>query len=156
MSPNFIQEQLSLSYVRSVAFRSGCNLSAWSVDDHGIDGTIKGYARGINRFDFQLKATTRYQVRDENIIYDLRVEDYNRLTRDDDLPRILVVYIMPQDDGQWLSQSSDELCLRNCAYWESLMGRASSSNANTVRVSIPMANVFDQNGLGEIFRTLVV
>lgn len=155
MSPNFIQEQLSLSYLRSVVFRGGCNLSVWAVDDHGIDGTIKSYAPGINRFDFQLKATTFYQVRNQQIMYDLRVEDYNRLIREDDLPRVLILYIMPTDDSQWLAQSTSELCLRECAYWVDLMGKQPSINASTVRVSVPTLNVFDQNGLQNMFRSLV-
>ena len=156
MSPNFIQEQLSLSYVSSVLFRAGFNLAVWTVDDHGIDGTIRAYTRGVNRVDFQLKATTRYQIRDANIIYDLRVEDYNRLVQDDDLPRVLILFVMPDDDSEWLAQSPDELCLRQCAYWDCLMGRAPSGNSSTVRVSIPIANVFDQDGLRDMFRRLIV
>lgn len=98
MSPNFIQEQLSLAYVRSVVFRAGLRLSTPDVDDHGIDGTIfNPERRGINRADFQLKATTRYEIRGSAIFYDLRVEDYNRLTLDDDVPRILILFIMPDD-----------------------------------------------------------
>jgi len=156
MSPNFIQEQLSLSYVRSVIFRTGFRLSSPVVDDHGIDGTIiNPERRGINRVDFQLKATTRYGIRPTVISYDLRVEDYNRLTLDDDVPRVLILFIMPDDEEQWLAQSEDELCLRKCAYWVSLMGSSVSSNSSTVRVSVPMTNVFDQNGLHEMFRQLI-
>lgn len=156
MSPNFIQEQLSWSYVRSVIFRTGLRLSIPVVDDHGIDGTITNpERRGINRVDFQLKATTRYGIGSTAISYDLRVEDYNRLTLDDDVPRVLILFIMPDDEEQWLAQSEDELCLRRCAYWVPLMGLSVSSNSSTVRVSVPLTNVFDQNGLHEMFRQLI-
>ena len=156
MSPNFIQEQLSWSYVRSVIFRTGLRLSIPEVDDHGIDGTITNpERRGINRVDFQLKATTRYGIGPTAISYDLRVEDYNRLTLDDDVPRVLILFIMPDDEGQWLAQNEDELCLRRCAYWVPLMGMSVSSNSSTVRVSVPLTNVFDQNGLHEMFRRLI-
>ena len=156
MSPNFIQEQLSLSYVRSVIFRTGLRLSSPEVDDHGIDGTIVDpERRGINRVDFQLKATTRYEIGATAISYDLRVEDYNRLTLDDDVPRILILFIMPDDEEQWLAQSGDELCLRKCAYWVSLMGQPVSANSSTVRVSVPLENVFDQVGLQDMFRQLI-
>ena len=156
MSPNFIQEQLSLSYVRSVVFRAGFRLSTPDVDDHGIDGTIVNpERRGINRVDFQLKATTKYGIGPTAISYDLRVEDYNRLTLDDDVPRILILFIMPDDEEQWLAQSEDEICLRKCAYWVSLMGLPPSSNSSTVRVSVPSANVFDQNGVHDVFRQLI-
>lgn len=156
MSPNFVQEQLSLSYVRSVIFRTGFRLSSPEVDDHGIDGTIVNpERRGINRVDFQLKATTRYGIGDTAISYDLRVEDYNRLVLDDDVPRVLILFIMPDDADEWLAQSEDELCLRKCAYWVSLMGLPASSNSSSVRVSVPLTNVFDLNGLHDMFRQLI-
>ncbi len=156
MSPNFIQEQLSRAYVRAVIFRAGFRLSNPEVDDHGIDGTVVDPGRrGVNRVDFQLKATTVYQIRNAEIAYDLRVEDYNRLTIEDDVPRILILFIMPNDDTQWLIQSEDEPCLRQCARWVSLMGMSSSGNSSTVRVSVPVANVFDQNGLRDVFRQLL-
>ncbi len=157
MSPNFIQEQLSRAYTRAVIFRAGFRLSSPEVDDHGIDGTIVDPdRRRVNRVDFQIKATTQWEIRDDTIIYDLRVADYNRLIIDDDVPRVLILFIMPGDDSQWLSQSLDELCLRKCAYWVSLMGMPRSRNSSTVRVEVPVTNVFDQNGLLDMFRRLTV
>ncbi len=51
-----------------------------ALDDHGIDGTIVDPdRRGVNRVDFQLKASTVYQIRNDAIAYDLRVEDYKPL-----------------------------------------------------------------------------
>ena len=141
--------------MRSVIFRTGFNLAVWTVDEHGVDGTIRRPARGVNRIDFQLKSTTRYTVFGDDIRYDLRVEDYNRLILDDDLPRVLILFIMPDDADDWLAQSEDELCLRKCAYWVPLMGLSVSSNSSTVRVSVPSANAFDQNGLHEMFRQLI-
>ena len=156
MSPNFIQEQLSRAYTRAVIFRAGFRLSNPEVDDHGIDGTIVDPdRRGVNRVDFQLKASTVYQIRNDVISYDLRVEDYNRLIIEDDVPRILILLIMPDDDVQWLIQSEDELCLRTCAYWVSLMGMTRSRNSSTGRVFLPAANVFDQDGLRDMFRQLL-
>ena len=156
MSPNFIQEQLSRAYTRAVIFRAGFRLSNPEVDDHGIDGTVVDPdRRGVNRLDFQLKATTLYQMTNDNVVYDLRVEDYNRLIIDDDVPRILILFIMHNDDTRWLVQNEDELCLRKCAYWVSLMAMTRSTNSSTVRVYVPVANVFDQDGLRDMFRQLL-
>ena len=147
---------MSLAYVRAVIFRAGFRLSSPVVDDHGIDGTIVDPdRRRINRVDFQIKSTIRHEIRDDAIVYDLRVEDYNRLIIEDDVPRVLVLYIMPEDEDQWLAQSEDELCLRKCSYWVSLMGLPRSRNLSTVRVSVPLANPFDQDGLREMFRQLI-
>lgn len=159
MSPNFIQEQLSLAYVRAVVFRHGYNLSRLEVDDHGIDGTIVAYPgkRHIgnrNKIDFQLKSTTLYDLRASNLIYDLRVDDYNVLIENSP-PQVLILFAMPGNDHLWLSQSHDEMSLRKCAYWVSLMGMARSGSSSTVRVSIPMSNMLDHNGLSDMFRQLI-
>ena len=89
------------------------------------------------------------------MLYDLRVEDYNRLVKEDDVPRVLILYVMPRENSEWIVQNRSQLCLRECAYWVSLMGKAPSRNASTERVYAPAANVFDQNGLQNMFRQLV-
>ena len=156
MSPNLIQEQLSMAYARAVIFGAGFRLSRPEIDDHGIDGTILDPdRRGVDRVDFQIKATTQYRIANGVVVYDLRVEDYNRLIIEDDVPRILILYIMPEDANMWLAQNDDELCLRKCAYWISLMGMNRSQNSSTVRVSAPLGNVFNPNGLRNMFGQLI-
>ena len=78
MANNFIQEQLSWAYVRAVIFNAGYGLSLPIVDDHGIDGTVEAPGRGLNKMDFQLKATTVYDIQDDYIRYDLRAQNYNQ------------------------------------------------------------------------------
>ena len=126
-------------------------LSRPEVDDHGIDGTLEAPVRGMSKVDFQLKATTVYAIQDDVIAYDLRVENYNQLVATDDLPRILILFLMPDDPAKWLSHSVEELCLRKCAYWVSLMGRPRSANASTQRVYVPSANMFHSNRLQGMF-----
>lgn len=156
MSPNFIQEQLSRAYARAVLFNAGFRLSSPEVDDHGIDGTIVDpNRRGVNRIDFQLKATTRHAITGGHIAYDLRVEDYNRLIVEDDVPRVLILFIMPDNTEEWLAQSQDELCLRKCSFWVSLMGEDRSSNTGTKRVFVPLVDVFSRGGLHDMFRRLI-
>ena len=87
MSPNFIQEQLSWAYVNAVVHRAGFSLSRPVVDNRGIDGTIESCDRGLNRVDFQLKSSTNYAVRDGEIIYDLRAENYDHLIKDTGCPK---------------------------------------------------------------------
>ena len=155
MPDNFMKQELSRSYVHAVTSRARHDLTIAQVDYRGIDGTIENpLLRGVNRVDFQLKSATDYEFRGTDIIYDLRVEDYNRLIQDRDIPRVLILFVMPDDEAEWLAQSPAELCLRRCAYWKSLMGENFSSNRSTVRVSVPQANVFNQDGLGDMFNQL--
>lgn len=144
-----------MAYVRAVTFRAGFNLQFPVRDLFGIDGTIVSHTGGVNRIDFQAKATTNYRISGNNVLYDLRIDDYNRLVREDDVPRVLILYLMPSDDSQWLIQSQGELCLRECGYWVCLMGKPQSRNVSSVRFSVPLANMFDQNGIHSMFSQLI-
>lgn len=155
MSPNMIQERLSWAYVEAVIFRGGYDLSVPKVD-RGIDGTITDSRRsGINRVDFQLKSTTEYALQDAEIAYDLRVRNYNQLIIANDVPRILILFIMPENPDEWLAQSLDALCLRKCAFWHSVMGAEHSSNTSEKRVFVPRSNVFSLEGLQGMFQELL-
>ena len=157
VSRNFDQEQLSWAYLRAVVHSAtGYRIYTPDIDDHRIDGSIKSVDRGINQVDFQLNSTTRFQVRNGVILYDLRVENYNDLIREDDLPRVLILYLMPDDEDEWVVQSKDELCLRYCAYWVFLMGQSRSGNVSTERVSIPTANMLDIAGLRNMFNSIPI
>ena len=151
MTPNLIQEQLSWAYVQAVVSRAGWRLSRPNVDDRGIDGTLLVPTSGINMVDFQLKSTTAYTIQDDTIAYDLRVENYNRLIATDGIPLILILLLMPDEPADWLSEGPDELCLRKCAYWVSLMGQQRSNNASSCRVFLPIANVFHGSSLQAMF-----
>lgn len=152
-----IQKEMSETYLRAVVFRVGFGLDE-PKNDRGIDGTIRDpnrLGRGIDRIDYQLKSTTQYEIRDANIIYDLRVENYNQLVIETDVPRVLILYLMPPDSDQWLSHSVDELILRKCAHWVSLMGMAPSRNSSTKRVEVPLANIFSHDELPGMLHSLV-
>ena len=155
MPENLIKEQLSLACIQAVTARAGYDLDIKRVDYRGIDGVIENpILSGVNRVDFQLKSSTVYEFREDGIAYDLRVEDYNRLTQDRDIPRVLILFVMPEDDSEWLVQNPDELCLRKCAYWVSLMGEDASINTSHKRVYLPRANVLDPTGLPDMFTRL--
>ena len=155
MPDNFIKEQLSLAYIQAVTARVGYELDIKRVDYRGIDGVIENPAlSGVNRVDFQLKSSADFVIRETEIAYDLRIQNYNSLVQEKDIPRVFILFIMPKDDAEWLIQNPDELCLRKCAYWLSLMGEAASANASAKRVHIPKANIFDTHGLTDMFAQL--
>ena len=152
---NLIQEQLSKACLQALVFNAGYNLTQPVADTYGSDGAIIAPAQlGVQQVDYQLKATTRYEIRGSDLAYDLRVADYNRLIPESEIRRVLLLYTMPADPDQWLAQSEDETCLRHCLYWLSLRGRPASSNAYTERVYVPRANFLDQAGLVNMFRQL--
>jgi len=143
------QEDLSRAYVRAVAAQAGVVVCE-PASDYGIDMSLRlvvvrdGRWRDVGpQLDLQLKSTARADVGPADLSYDLPVVHYNDLREaDPPVPRFLVVFVMPDDDARWMSQSSEELILRHCAYWLSLAGAPQTSSHSTVRVSIPLMNVF--------------
>jgi hypothetical protein len=143
------QEALSRAYVRAIAAQAGVVCSE-PEQDFGIDLCFravrvrgKRYADTSGQFDAQVKSTTRANVTDSEVRYDLDVKNYDDLREPgDNCPRILVVLVLPEDEAQWLSQSVEELILRHCAYWISLEGYPPTTATTTVRITIPRSAVF--------------
>jgi hypothetical protein len=155
------QEALSRAYVRAVAAHAGLIVSE-PENDYGIDMQLRAVTplEGRRRdrgpqLDFQLKSTTRASVGQAHVTYDLPVVNYDDLRETDpQVARILVVLVMPEDEALWLDQSPEELVLRHCAYWLSLKGCPPTTNTTTLRVSIPLANVFSPVALRDIVQRL--
>jgi hypothetical protein len=143
------QEALSFAYVRAVAAHAGL-ICAEPDRDFGVDLCLRQVRQRGQRFtdtsgqlDLQIKSTTRAGVTGAEVVYDLEVKNYNDLREGgDNCPRILVVLVLPEDEAQWLSQTVDELILRHCAYWISLVGFPATTSTSTVRISIPRTNIF--------------
>jgi len=149
MTQGHRQEALCRAYVQAVAAQAGL-LWGKTEPDYGVDLSLRSVGIQENRrrdigvqIDLQLKSTTRAVVTDTEVRYDLDVQTYNDL-RDDNrrCPRLLVVLVMPAEEAQWLSQTPEELVLRHCAYWISLKGYPPTTAASTVRISIPLTNIF--------------
>lgn len=155
------QEALSRAYVRAVAAQAGA-ICVDTSQDFGIDVFLRDVERQGSSYrdtgpqiDLQLKSTTRAEVREATVAYDLEVRAYDLLrTAARDRPRLLAVLVLPEDDAQWLSQSVEQLILRRCAYWFSLRGAGPTTNETTIRVTIPRANAFSGEAIQAMMRTL--
>ena len=116
------------------------------MDADGRDLTI--FARGVQsvvrspRLDLQLKATADV-VAEDPFAFDLEVKNYDELRSDRwQIPRILVVVVLPKDLANWVSASENELVLRHCAYWATLRGDPPTENESTKRVRLARAACF--------------
>ena len=91
--------------------------------DFGIDMTLRsvvirdGRRRDIGpHIDLQLKSTTRINLSDTHLNYDLPVVNYEDLREaHPPTPLCSCVLVLPDDEARWLSQSPEELTLRHCA-----------------------------------------
>ncbi len=155
------QEGLSRAYVRAVAAHAGL-IYTEPGEDVGIDVCLRTvlqrgrrYAPGAVQLDVQLKSTARANVTESHLAYDLEVKNYDDLRSPSPMcPRILVVFALAADESEWLGQSPEELTIRHCAYWLWLGGAAATAAKNTIRVALPLANVFSPAALREIVSRL--
>lgn len=157
LAPNDIKEELSLAYVRAVASRAGFAIEEVRRDRDSIDlhvcarGVLAGGPLESPVLGVQLKSTARdVSSVDFEIPYDLKVKNYNDLTRKTLIPRILVVLFLPEDPRHWVTLTTKALVLRRSAHWISLAGQASTPNKETARVHMRQSQVFDLDSVRKL------
>ena len=117
-------------------------------DNRGVDAHLKAYGPfGPNDgkyksvdIDIQLKATkkTFAETETHHSFWLDSVSQYNVLRADDHFtPRILVVLFLPPDSKDWLVHSDEELRMKRCAYWVSLLGAADCQNETGQTIYLP-------------------
>jgi hypothetical protein len=147
MDINQQKEQFSQAYVRAVATVAGFSIFDPTVDDDSVDISIaqKGGKGSIRspRVDLQLKCTSRDLLREGEINFPLPIKNYDDLRPENvQVPRILVIVIVPDDVNTWIEQSEEKLSMHHCGYWRSLRGLPDSANDTNVTVPIPTSQPF--------------
>jgi Domain of unknown function (DUF4365) len=151
LSEEDIREQLSIAYLHTVAARAGYAWEPTRIDRDGIDGRV--CARGPVGEDasilspvlgFQLKATSSIEaVADGPIAFKLKQKNYDDLRRRHAEPRYLALFLLPRNPDDWLRLDANELILRRCMYWHSLLRAEASGNSESTTVYVPRQNVLD-------------
>ncbi len=142
-------EELSRRYVETISTCIGSKTTSTSVDDDSIDITIEKSIGRRPKIDAQLKSTSldKNANSQDHFPFDLKVKNFNDLVLDSFSPRILIVYLLPENDNDWVKHSLKELSMCGCAYWVSLKGKEKSTNKATVRVDVPFRNVLSPDNL---------
>jgi len=162
---------VSTSYVNAIAGQAGLICTKPQIDC-GIDGIfseVKELPNGQRRdagyrLDFQLKSTGNFAIGKDEIIYDLEVKNYIDLIDDDvGTPRILIVYLMPKEQKDWIIIDEQEFKNENdkleykyntnfnyCAWWCSLRGMAETSNTEKIRIKIPRNQILNKESLSDL------
>jgi len=124
----------------------GTDIEIGIIEQNGNERLDTGY-----RLIAQVKASYDYDVSESDIIYDLKVRNYNLLCRVDlGIPAILVLYCMPRNEDDWLLVDEDSTKLKHCGYWVSLKGNPTSINNTTERIRIPKTQKFTESTLNII------
>lgn len=152
-----IKEQLSNRFVGILAANRGFAIDKPEID-LGIDYQLKkifNYTlpNGKNRLsvdsryiDIQLKATTENTIVEEqdSIKYDLEAKTYNDLIhrlKNGIAPLILILFVLPSDQNDWVDIDETELKIRRNAYWYIPTDNSDfTENEYRIRVTIPKTN----------------
>lgn len=160
LSTNDVEEEISIAYTHAVcaSARMGFQVTNRHQDNRGVDGLISAYAPfGPNDgylesvdIGVQLKATKKQPKETEtHFSYFLdSVSQYDVLRSDKwGTTRILIVLFLPDDDTTWLHHSHEQLLMRRCAYWVSLLGAAPCGNKSGQTVYLPKAQCLNADNL---------
>jgi hypothetical protein len=160
MTRNHRQEALCQAYVQAVAALAGVATSR-PVPDYGVDLSLRNVEQRGQRhldtrsqLDLQLRSTTRANVSDLWVRYDLDVQTYEFLREQSSISCLLIALVLPEEESFWLSQSIDELIVRHCAYWFSLRGAEPVTATSSVRITIPRAQIFSVQAVRTIMDRL--
>ena len=157
MTENLRKEQLSLGYVRLIAALAGFSTVRPELDDDSVDLIIRSDGRFDIRspsLEIQLKATSDQGVLKPAVLaLPISRKNYDDLRRRTSVPRLLVVFLMPDERDALFDQTEEQLTLRRCAYWTSLSGLEATEH-QTRTVHIPRANLLTPEALRRLMETL--
>jgi hypothetical protein len=156
------QEEFSYAFVHAITAAAGYSYTQASrmLDIIDVDAVIhQNGAKGKAKFSplyLQVKSSSQNLVQQDNIYYDLEVADYNALSSEEEFsnPFILVVVLVPKDQTDWIVQSQQELCLKDCAYWLFLGGNKPTNNTTQIRIHIPRSQQLTVSSLQGIMKRI--
>ena len=148
------QEEFSRAFVHAVSSAAGFKVQPGATpDDDSIDLTVcSRTSHGAIRspkVDVQLKCWMA-ETPAEDFAFWLNLKNYEDLRVDRSalqVPRILVVVVVPRAIQDWAAQTDDALILRHVAHWTCLHGAAATANTTGVTVTVPRANRFTTESL---------
>jgi len=153
MDLNARKEQFSNAFLLAVAAVGGCSVAKPTVDNDSIDWTISNRLPRRPKLDIQLKCTADDDGNGPSVALPLKKKNYDDLTITDLIsPRILLLVVVPEQIDNWILLTQNELSLRRCAFWMSLVGQPPSGNEVSVTVHVPRNQPFtveSLNGLME-------
>lgn len=149
------------SYVRTLALAAGLNVLRAEVDDDGVDVMIRYSGRvgplASPGIDVQIKSWSSPSGSASAWHYDgLNQQQYDQLVGHDyQMPRYLVLLIVPDDHRRLAELHGDGLLLRHHAYYTSIAGEARiphPRSGSSRRVHVPRANLLTPVALRGLLR----
>lgn len=153
LSENDIKEEFSHAYLHIIATKKGYSMERVVKDRDSIDVSIRTKAKLAEdsiihspQLDIQLKATSQKMGRDQ-IHFDLSIKNYNDLRSITMVPRILILFALPENDNEYVSCTEEQLVLKGTAFWKNLHGLPAIENESSKTIIIPRKNRFEMSSL---------
>ena len=143
LSENDRKEALSRAYAVAVAGFAGYCTSSPDFDRDSVDLSFSAGPPRCPRIDVQLKASAVLKKVNGMFTFDLPIKNYNDLRAETLVPRALIVLDLPDQEGDWLTLSSEELVMKRSAYYKILTGAEETENTKTISIKIDPNDRFD-------------
>ena len=160
MTPEQRQEELSRAYLHAVAAKCGFALGSWTQDQSCIDvtvgvvGVLGGGTLADPKLDVQLKCTANQSlIKEDHVALQVKRQHYDRLIARASVPKVLVVLVLPEQEGEWVVHSHEQLLLRRCAYYLVTTGLPGITTESTV-VHVPLVNVLSPDAMTAMLERL--
>lgn len=150
------KENLCAAHVYAICASAGVLLGKAHVHDYGVDGSFntvvhRGTRRVVSGFglDFQAKSTVNWEIKDDEVIYDLESKTYNDIVSRTpaETTLILVLLCLPKDATHWHSVTNELTTLRNCCFYHTFQGSVVGNEDSTKRIKIPLAQLLTPDSL---------
>lgn len=147
-----IKEDLSVCYLKTIAAVNGIALENITHDEDSVDVIIKkviqmSSSRRFNsQISVQLKSTSsksQYNIKENEIIYEFKVKNYNDLCIAATMPSMLALLILPEKEEEWINWTTNELMINGKMYWLSLQSNKLTENKDSISIKIPKENILN-------------
>lgn len=149
-----------MAYVDAIAGKAGVNVTR-SLHDYGVDGTFHpiknghgGYTETGFTVEYQLKATINWELKGDEVIYDLEASAYNKLVGRNRyaVPYVIIVMCLPRVESRWLRQNERAILLTRSCYWYWQPNGPATKNTGSIRISIPRRNHLTATNLANLLQ----
>ena len=159
------KEHLGYSYIHMMASFVGLAYDRPQVDDDSIDVILSANGKIMKtsvlnspRIELQVKASTRHTAQlnssNDHIAFQLSIKNYNDLRGPTMCTRLLVIFLLPENEEDWLNHNETELISRKCAYWCKIEGLPEVNGQDSVTVKIPKTNILSPETLKKMFEII--
>lgn len=142
------KERFSRAWVIAAASAADFTYDIVTDDVRGVDMTVQSLEHTL---DFQLKATSKPDLKDGHLNFDLDVRTYNLLRSTTRTGYgVLALVVVGDDTNDWHKMDSQGTELTHAAYYLPLYGEPEVMNSSTVRLKVPTTNLLTADAMKEL------